>query len=632
MTRILAAAVALGVMAGAARAGDRAQMARDRIGLFIHWGVYAVPARGEWVMHQERIPKGEYNRFAKSFRQPAGFSPRAWVKLARRMGARYAVLTARHHDGFCLWATKTTDFNSVQTAAGRDYVREFVDACRAEGIRVGLYYSIMNWQYDHSPGGRFDQAVWDAQVCCTHEALRELMSGYGKIDYLWYDGCCAPGSTDAEAMERMWRIRDLNGMVRSFQPGILINDRSSTPQDYSTPEQCLAPPERGRMWESCITCNGMWGYKADDRDWKSADTLFRAVLHCARFGGNILINIGPRADGSVPEECVKALEGLGDRVAKCPESIYGSERDDWTEATHEAGVVTKANGHYWLWALNSDRLDGVASQERVADGVYRVAFRPGARPCNWLGGRLDLAIKAGSAPVLGDDASREAPPAGKVEALDLPDATETTFDLPAGGGWRLEVGYVNTEGFKDTFVRQVDVETAGRITVAIPSGKGIYARRQTPVWRAVAPRSWQVAGTFKDRFYETRYDESVVAEAFAKDLLAEAARARFVPVPADNDKADKSDVRVNHNYSDPTRAIGYSFARRRVRSETGRTIYAALGVDWWGKVYVNGRLALDVCSGWKPKPFPLALKQGDNEILVVTHGGSRQHWFSFFTN
>ena len=608
------------------------RMREDRVGMFIHWGIYSIPAKGEWLMFREKMPKAEYDRYADRFKPPADFSPREWAKLAKRMGARYAVLTTRHHDGFALWDTKTTDFNSVKTAAGRDFVREFVDGCRAEGIRVGLYYSIMNWQFEHSPNGVFDQEVWDAQVKCTHDALRELMTNYGRIDYLWYDGCSAPGSTDADTMQRMWKVRELDAMVRELQPGILINDRSARPEDYATPEQSLTPPVRGRLWESCITCNGMWGYKAADTNWKSSETLFRSVLHCARYGGNILINVGPRPDGSVPEACVKSLEGLGDRLAKCPEAIYGSTRDKWTEATHEAGVVTKANGSYWLWALNSDRLDGVERMEKVADGVYKVAFRADAEPCNWLGGRHDLELKAGDTPILGDDSGREAPPSGTVEPLDLAGDAACAFDLPSGGRWKLEVGYVNADGFKDTYVRSVEAEGAKTVEVKVPGAKRVYARRQTPVWKAVKPESWSVAGTFASRYYESRFDEAAVKEVYAKDLLAEAGSAAFVPVPPENDKADKSDVRVNHNYSDPKKGIGYAFARRNFPSESARTVFAALGVDWWGKVYVNGELALDTCSGWKPKPFPLKLKAGDNDVLVITHGGCRQHWFTFYSN
>ena len=646
------------------------RMREDKLGMFIHWGVYSIlgSPTGEWTMYKDRIPKEKYDKLANEFCPPASFSPREWVKLARKAGCRYAVLTTRHHDGFCLFDTKTTDFNSVKTAAKRDFVREFAEACRAEGLRVGFYFSIMNWQYDHSPNGVFDKKVWDEQVRTTHEALRELMSNYGKVDYLWYDGCSAPGSTDAENMEKMWRVKDMNEMVRSLQPDILINNRSSSPEDYSTPEQCLTPPPRGRMWESCITCNSSWGYNKTDHDWKSAETLVRSLLHCARFGGNILINIGPLADGSVPEECVKAFEGLGAYVAKCPDSIYGAERDDWTEATHEAGVVMKAKGSYWLHTLEcfsrkerkehkgmlfandekTPRLDNAKSVEKVADGIYRVSFKEGAKPCNWLGGRHDVEVQAGDAPVLGDDTGREAPPVGEVEFLSRKERKEhkdfanyasfaannpvkNTF--PAGGMWKVEIGYVNGEGFKDTHVVECEAEAGETKAFPLPAGaKGVYARRISPMWKAVAPKSWEVAGVFKSRYYETRFDEKAIDEVFARDLPEEAKAAKFVPVGEENDKADKSDVRVNLNYSALDKGIGYAFAKRNFKSDREKTVYAAFGADWWGEVYVNGEKALAVRSGWKPTPFPLHLTKGDNEILVVTHGGSRQHWFTFYTN
>jgi hypothetical protein len=356
-------------------------------------------------------------------------------------------------------------------------------------------------------------------------------------------------------------------------------------------------------------------------------------LHCARFGGNILINIGPRADGSVPEESVKALEGLGKRIASCPDSLYGSDRDDWTEATHEGGVVTKTDKGYWFWALASEKLDGVESMKRVGKGVFKVAFKDGVKPCNWLGGRHDVEIKAGAAPVLGDDTDVEAPPLGSIEPVSMKDVQAVSFDLPSGGRWKLDVGFVSLDGFKDTFTKEVESDAAKQVEVILPfKTRGVYARRMSPVWMPVAPRSWEVAGTFNDRYRETGFDETMVDNTFKKNLLAESLRADFHPVPAANDKADRSDVRVNHNYSDPKEDVGYSFAKRTVKSDRARTVFAALGVDWWGRVYVNGGLALDLTSGWKPRPFPLKLKAGENEILVVTHGGSRQHWFTFFAN
>ena len=651
------------------RIEDRLEkMREDKLGMFIHWGIYSIPAVGEWHLWRDKVPVAEYDKLADEFCPPASFSPREWVKLAKRAGCRYAVLTTRHHDGFCLFDTKTTDFNSVKTAAKRDFVREFAEACRAEGLRVGFYFSIMNWQYDHSPNGVFNQQVWDEQVRTTHAALRELMTNYGKVDYLWYDGCSAPGASDSEAMERMWRVKELNAMVRSLQPGMLVNNRSSSPEDYSTPEQCLTPPPAGRMWESCITCNGSWGFVKADHNWKSPETLVRSLLHCARFGGNILINVGPRPDGSVPEECVRSFEGLGRYVAKCPESVYGADRDEWTEATHEAGVVTKASGSYWLHTLETvgvmssssrkennstlqlqlgtptennpgnhvnpvkketPRLDNAESIEKVADGIYRVSFRKGAKPCNWLGGRHDVELKAGDAPVLGDDTDKFSPPVGNVEIMEMCKC-EITF--PAGGLWKVELGYVNAGGFKDTHVVEYEAQAGETKEFSAPGAKGYYAKRLSPMWKGVPPKSWKVAGSFKSRFYETRYDASTVSEVFARDLLAEASAAKFVPVGDENDRADCSDVRVNLAYSAPEKRIGYAFARRNFRSDRDKTVYAALGADWWGEVYVNGEKALPVRTGWKPTPFPLKLKKGDNDVLVVVHAGSRWHWFTFYVN
>ena len=612
-----------------------AGMNRDKLGVFIHWGLYSILGDGEWVMYQRQIPKAEYNRLADVFRQPKDFSPREWVKLAKRAGARYCVFTTRHHDGFALWDTKTTDFNSVKTAAGRDYVREFCEACRAEGLRVGLYYSAMNWQYwnQRQP---YEKSVWDEQVRVTVEGLRELMTDYGKIDYLWYDGCWGPGTADVSRMLELWPSAEMNAMARRLQPGILINDRMKLQEDFATPEQRLDPPPAGRAWESCITVNRVWGYRSWDDGWKSSEDLFRSLLHCARFGGNILINVGPRADGTVPDGCVRSLEGLGRIIAECPDSIYGSERDEWTEATHEAGVVTKANGSYWLWALNSDRLDGAEKMEKVGPRTYRVAFRKDAKPCRWLGGRHDVVVKAGDAPVLGDDSAAGDPPNGNVVLLDKPEATETTFEFPGGGKWKLEVGFVNADGFRDTLVETCEVETAGaRRTVRLPAGaRGVYARRQTPVWTCRGPSSWQIAGMFPTAAMEKNFDAAYLREVLdAASVLKVAASAAFKDVPlALNAKADDGDRCVSMTYSADRQCIGYSLCRTTVMSDRDRTVYAAGGADWWWKLFVNGEETVPFTEGSKPIAFPLRLKKGPNEILYAFHCGIGSHTAVFFDN
>ena len=608
-------------------------MRRDTLGLFIHWGLYSIPALGEWHLWRDQVPLEEYNRLAERFAPPASFSPREWVRLARRAGARYAVLTTRHHDGYCLFDTATTDFNSVKGPAHRDFVREFVEACRAEGLRVGLYFSIMNWQYYPRRSADFDERIWNEQVRTTHEALRELMTNYGKIDYLWYDGCRAPGGNDADYMERSWHIADLNAMVRKLQPDILINDRAMTPGDYATPEQSLAAPPRGRAWESCITLNGWWGYRADDTNWKSSETLFRSLLHCVRHGGNLLVNIGPRADGSVPEGCIESLEGLGEKIRECPESIYGAVRDDQTEATREGGVVTRAGGAYWFWALETNRLDGVATMEQRGQRAWKVTFKEKAVPCRCLGKRHDLDLAGGAAPILGDTSGQEAPPTGDVEMLNEERSNETEFTLPAGGEWRLETGYLNGEGFRDTDSREIKGEDAGeKVKVEIPGAHGIYARRMSPVWRAVPPKAWLIAGVRPTDAVKANFTEASVREVFSGDLVALAKSLEFTPVPEANDRADKCSERLSFVYSAPVKPQGMAFAKRTIRSSGRRSVYAALGCDWWGKVYVNGREALGYGSGWKPRAFRLDLEAGDNEILVACHGGSGQHWFTFYVN
>jgi hypothetical protein len=248
---------------------------------------------------------------------------------------------------------------------------------------------------------------------------------------------------------------------------------------------------------------------------------------------------------------------------------------------------------------------------------------------------------AGDAPVLGDDTDREAPPEGEVESVKCKVESDNLVNpvnpvkntFPAGGMWKVEIGYVNADGFKDTHVAEYEAEAGEIMTFSPPTGaKGVYAKRLSPAWKAVAPKSWEVAGVFKSRYYETRFDEKAIDEVFARDLPEEAKAAKFVPVGEENDKADKSDVRVNLNYSALDKGIGYAFAKRNFKSDREKTVYAAFGADWWGEVYVNGEKALAVRTGWKPTLFPLHLKKGDNEILVVTHGGSRQHWFTFYTN
>jgi len=419
-----------------------------RFGLFIHWGIYSLLAHenAEWVLFKSELDREEYNRLTDQF-TAARFDADALAALARRAGIRYMIHTTRHHDGFCLFDTKTTDFNSVKTAAGRDLVAEYVDGCRRAGLRVGLYYSIMSWQQPAiytGPGA--DPDGWERMVQETHNQVRELMTNYGKIDMLWYDGATVPGIQDRGIIARFWRSRELNSMVRELQPDILINDRSGLPEDFSTPEQHVKPPVPGRRWEACMTINKSWGYNIHDRNFKSPEEIIKSLIRCARFGGNLLMNIGPRADGTVQPECIERLETVGRWLERNGEAIYGSRRSPYTEADHVAGPITQKGRRVYVHLAGKPgdaiAVDGVGKVDDAsilgdgaglkviaglgaavqisgfADSMFSggpavLVLTPTAgpeRPARLLGGGDEPRILADNAPVRGDDPDRHGPP------------------------------------------------------------------------------------------------------------------------------------------------------------------------------------------------------------------------------
>jgi alpha-L-fucosidase len=227
------------------------------------------------------------------------------------------VMTTKHCEGFCNFGTKLTDYNAVQQGPGRDLVREFVEAARAEGLRVGFYYSLMDWHHPDAARCRTDEAARRRFVDYTHGLLRELMTNYGKIDVLWYD---ATGPLTAEE----WEAEKLNQMVFDLQPEITVNDRL-LPGDFSTPEQDVLPAEVGRAWETCMTLNNSWGFNRGDDAWKSPKTIVDNLATCANGGGNYLLNIGPEADGSIPSASIEILESVGKWLDTNGKSIYGTE-------------------------------------------------------------------------------------------------------------------------------------------------------------------------------------------------------------------------------------------------------------------------------------------------------------------
>ena len=297
-----------------------------RFGLFIHYGLYSIPGRGEWVMFSERIPAAEYARLADRFK-PDPDAVKRWIDLAVGSGTRYAVLTARHHDGFSLFRSPANDFN-LWNSAGRDLVAEFTDACRAAGLRVGLYYSLLDWRFP----GYFEPAKHPASAEAlakqVHGELEHLMSAYGRIDLLWYDGGWIDHGRKGTQQTAFWRSHELNQRVYDLQPNILINNRSGLTLDLDTPEQKVAASEPGRAWEACMTIGDSagWGWLLHNPNRKTEATLIQNLVTAAAGEGNFLINVGPRADGTLDPGDADRLRSVGAWLREQGEGIYGSQR------------------------------------------------------------------------------------------------------------------------------------------------------------------------------------------------------------------------------------------------------------------------------------------------------------------
>jgi alpha-L-fucosidase len=306
----------------ATRAQRMAWWHEAKFGMFIHWGLYSLVGQHEWALEVEGIPILQYEYLARHF-QPKPNVAREWAQLARRAGQKYMVMTTKHHEGFCQFDSKLTDYCAPRQGPGRDLVREFVDAARAEGLRVGFYYSLMDWHHPDGARCKTDEAARQRFVTYTHGLIRELMTNYGKIDILWYD-------MDWPLTAEQWESERMNQMVFDLQPEIIVNNRNGLEGDFSTPEQEISAAEKGRAWETCMTMNDSWGFNRGDDNWKSAKTVVSNLATCAGGGGNYLLNIGLAPDGSVPSESVKILNAVGEWLDGNGKSIYGTERGSFS--------------------------------------------------------------------------------------------------------------------------------------------------------------------------------------------------------------------------------------------------------------------------------------------------------------
>ncbi|MBI4556907.1 MAG: alpha-L-fucosidase [Candidatus Hydrogenedentes bacterium] len=340
-----------------------------KFGLFIHWGLYAVPGgvwngkdvdtAGEWIMFGAKIPVPDYEPLLKEF-NPVKFNADEWVRIAKDAGMKYIVITSKHHDGFALFDSKVSDYDVMATPFKRDIMNELSQACQASGLKMCWYHSILDWHHpDYLPRGEGSPRPWDTRpkegasydryIEYMKGQLRELLTNYGPIGVLWFDGGWEHKPEEHHAEEVV-------AMIRSLQPEIIINNRIQIPQDFDTPEQFI--PGTGipdRDWETCMTMNDTWGFKVHDLNWKSTETLIRNLVDIVSKGGNFLLNVGPTAEGLIPEASVERLAAMGQWMKLNGESIYGSSaspfrRLAWGRCTVKPG---KLYLHVFDWPADS---------------------------------------------------------------------------------------------------------------------------------------------------------------------------------------------------------------------------------------------------------------------------------------
>ena len=368
-----------------------------RFGMFIHWGLYAQAARHEWVKKRERISDEDYQKYFEMF-NPDLFDPAEWAQKAKAAGMKYAVITSKHHEGFCMFESDYTDYNIMNTPYGKDIIKEWVEAFRAEGLGVGFYYSLIDWhhpeytidrvhpqsantqeEYDKLNEGR-DMAVYREYL---KNQVREILTNYGKIDILWLDysfpGQFGKGRDD-------WGSVELMKMVRELQPEILVNDRADLKDywggwDFTTPEQFKVqswPEVDGKKipWETCQTFSGSWGYYRDEHTWKDNKQLLVLLIESVSKGGNVLLNVGPTARGTFDHRADEALAGMGEWMKFNDRSIYGCtqapeefEVSDHTLLTYNP-EIKRLYIHLLDYPITNFRLPGYKGKVKYAQFLH----------------------------------------------------------------------------------------------------------------------------------------------------------------------------------------------------------------------------------------------------------------------
>ena len=347
--------------------GDTRWFVQDRFGLFIHFGLYAIHSKGEWGCNRKKIYE-RYDKFFEVF-NPDLMDAREWARLAKAAGMKYAVLTTKHHDGFCLFDSQYTDYKSTNTPCGRDLVREFVEAFRAEGLKVGLYYSLIDWHHPqfpidmthplrhHPDAEEMDKSRDMAKYReYFHNQVRELVTNYGKLDIMWFDYSYYPPENAYPWMQfgggkskNEWDAEGLLKMVREHQPGVIINNRTHIEQDFTTPEQSdpvqnVFNAETGEMkvWETCQTFSGAWGYNRDESSWKSPKVILDQLIRNVSKGGNTIMNVGPTARGEFDDRAKDRLQVYADWMKHNSRAIYGCTMAEPGISTDDGIAITQS--------------------------------------------------------------------------------------------------------------------------------------------------------------------------------------------------------------------------------------------------------------------------------------------------
>ncbi len=377
--------------------GDSDWFVYDRFGMFLHFGLYALPARHEWIRHREQISNENYQKYFDHF-DPDLFDAKEWARTAKQAGMKYAVLTAKHHEGFCLFDSQYTDYKSTNTPFGRDLVKEYAEAFRTEGLKVGFYYSLIDWHHPQFPIDQYhplrnhpdavkQNESRDVKIYAEYmrNQVRELLTNYGKIDILWFDFSYPQGDPHYPQFKGKgredWESEQLIALARELQPGILIDNRADLEQDLTTPEQYQVtewPRDKKTgellLWEACQTFSGSWGYHRDEASWKSPKMLIDMLCKTVALGGNLLMNVGPCARGYFDHRAKEALDAYGEWMKYHSRAIYGCTMAEPTFTPPAGTVLTQSEDGKRLYLHLLNYPFGMLPVRNLAGKIEYVQF------------------------------------------------------------------------------------------------------------------------------------------------------------------------------------------------------------------------------------------------------------------